>query len=230
MNGSVSRFTIPIHMRASWPFDIPLNEEQDERLQAYARELRTVNRQFNLVSRADEAHMKDRHVGHCLALGERSILPGTKVIDWGTGGGLPAIVLGVLFPDVQILGVDSNNKKTRSVDLFARRLDLQNVRTWHGRAEACEAEAHLSVSRATAPLETLWSWHAAVALESRRVQDPTAWKDGLLCLKGGDLEDEVAALTGAHPELLVERIPLKTLTSDPYFATKEIIHVSTSAS
>jgi len=217
-------------MPASWPFDIPLDNEQDERLQAYARELRAVNRQFNLVSRSDEAHMQARHVGHCLALGSRGILPGTKIIDWGTGGGLPAIVLGVLFPDVHVLGVDSNNKKTRSVDLFARRLGLGNVRTWQGRAEACGAEANLSVSRATAPLETLWTWHAAVALEPRKIQDPASWKDGLLCLKGGDLEDEVAALTSAHPHLVVERIPLKSLTSDPYFATKEIIHVSTSTS
>lgn len=217
-------------MRASWPFDIPLTDEQDERLQAYARELQAVNRQFNLVSRTDEAHMKDRHVGHCLALGMRRIPPGTRVIDWGTGGGLPAIVLGVLFPDVQILGVDSNNKKTRSVDLFARRLGISNVHTWHGRAEACQAEAHLSVSRATAPLEKLWSWHVAVALEPRQIQDSAIWKDGLLCLKGGDLEDEVAMLTSAHPDLLVERIELKTRTSDPYFATKEIIHVSVPAS
>jgi len=230
MNRSIQPLTPPAFMRASWPFDISLTDEQDICLQAYANELRAVNRQFNLVSRADEAHMKDRHVGHCLALGERRVLPGTQVIDWGTGGGLPAIILGVLFPDVQILGVDSNNKKTRSVDLFARRLGISNVHTWHGRAEVLRAEAHLSVSRATAPLETLWAWHAAVALEPRQTQDPTVWKDGLLCLKGGHLDDEVAALIRAHPDLLVERIELRTRTSDPYFAMKEIIHVSVPAS
>lgn len=230
MNGSFQQLTTLAFMRASWPFDISLTDEQDMCLQAYANELRAVNRQFNLVSRADEAHMKDRHVGHCLALGERRILPGTKVIDWGTGGGLPAIVLGVLFPDVQILGVDSNNKKTRSVDLFARRLGISNVHTWHGRAEASRAEAHLSVSRATAPLETLWAWHEAVALDPRQIKDPGVWKDGLLCLKGGHLDDEVAALISVHPDLLVERIELGTRTSDPYFATKEIIHVSVPAS
>jgi 16S rRNA (guanine527-N7)-methyltransferase len=212
-------------MPALWPFDIPLDEKQHEQLLAYARELQSVNRQFNLVSRVDESHVQTRHIGHCLALGTRRIPAETAVIDWGTGGGLPAIVLGILFPDTSVLGVDSNQKKTRSVDLFARRLGIPAVRSWHGRAEACIERANLSVSRATAPLKVLWSWHAAVALPPRIETREDVWKDGLLCLKGGQLDAEIAALTAEFPNVIVERTPLRQLTSDPYFETKEIVHV-----
>jgi 16S rRNA (guanine527-N7)-methyltransferase len=213
-------------MTTSWPFDISLDPDREVQLLAYAHELTTVNRRFNLISRADEDRIVSHHVGHCLALAFRSISPGTRVVDWGTGGGLPAIVLGILFPDISVLGVDSNQKKTRSVDLFARRVGVPNVTSWHGRAEACEDQANLSVSRATAPLKDLWSWHVGVALEPRPIDQEEVWKDGLLCLKGGDLREEIADMFASFPGLIVERIPLKTLTADPYFATKEIIHVS----
>lgn len=212
-------------MTTPLPFNVETDSDQETRLHAYARELGAVNQRFNLVSRSDEDRIMSHHVGHCMALAIRRIPTGTKVVDWGTGGGLPAIVLGILFPDITVLGVDSNQKKTRSVDLFARRVGVPNVHSWHGRAEACTEHANLSVSRATAPLKDLWSWHAAIALPPRSFNDDGVWKDGLLCLKGGDLREEINDMLIAHPGLEVERIPLKTLTSDPYFATKEIIHV-----
>lgn len=217
-------------MSTSWTFDYALTATEEEKLRAYADELRVVNRRFNLVSRADEGRILEHHIGHCLALAVRRIPDQTRVIDWGTGGGLPAIVLGILFPDVDILALDSNQKKTRSVDLFARRVDVPNVRSWHGRAEACPHAAHLSVSRATAPLKTLWTWHSAVALPPRMKEAEAVWGDGLLCLKGGDLRAEIDDLRVAFPGLVMERIPLKALTSDTYFATKEIIHVGASVS
>lgn len=210
----------------NWPFDISLSAEQDEQLLAYEAELRAVNRRFNLVSRSDASNLRDHHIGHCLAYGIRAFHPGTTVVDWGTGGGLPAVVLGILFPEIQIVAVDSNQKKTRSVDLFVRRLGLQNVSTWHGRAEAYSGHAPLSVSRATAPLAMLWSWHQAMASEGNHLPTAEHWGDGLVCLKGGDLGQEIADLHAAYPGLVLDRIPLKTLTADPYFATKEIIQVA----
>lgn len=216
-------------MTTSWPFVVDVGAHEDGQLRAYAEELKAVNRRFNLVSRADENQILEHHVGHCLALAIRKISDQTRVTDWGTGGGLPAIVLGILFPGTKVLAVDSNQKKTRSVDLFARRIGVPNVKSWHGRAESCTWDTHLSVSRATAPLKALWSWHSAVATKPRVVADDAFWKDGLLCLKGGDLSAEIEELHKAYPGVVLERIPLKTLTSDPYFATKEIIHVSESA-
>ncbi len=212
---------------SEWPFSCALTAEQEAQLETYAVELGRVNRQFNLVSRKDERMLRDHHVGHCLALAHRAIAPGTRVVDWGTGGGLPAVVLAILFPEVQILGVDSNQKKTRSVDLFVRRLGLKNAGSWHGRAEQFDGPTNnLSVSRATAPLALLWSWHERVAATPRSDLDQQYWQDGLLCLKGGDLEAEIAELKASRPHLILERIPLSPLTADPFFATKEIIHVA----
>jgi len=210
----------------NWPFDIELTAEQTEQLLSYEREFRAVNKRFNLVSRQDASNLLAHHIGHCLAYGIRSFRKGSTIVDWGTGGGLPAIVLGILCPDVTIVAVDSNQKKTRSVDLFARRLGLDNVASWHGRAEAYPDHAPLSVSRATAPLATLWGWHTAMATEPDVAPSGQIWQDGLICLKGGDLSDEIEELHAAFPGLNLERIPLKPLTSDPYFATKEIIQVA----
>ncbi|MGB1048905.1 MAG: 16S rRNA (guanine(527)-N(7))-methyltransferase RsmG [Rhodothermales bacterium] len=210
-----------------WPFDVRLSSEQTQALRAYEGELRAVNQRFNLVSRHDEANLLAHHIGHCLAYGIRSFPSGTTLVDWGTGGGLPAIVLGILFPDVSIVAVDSNQKKTRSVDLFVRRLGLDNVSTWHGRAEAYPGRAPFSVSRATAPLATLWHWHQSMACTPENIVNERHWGDGLVCLKGGDLQAEIAELHALYPGLMLDRIPLKGHTSDPYFGTKEIIQVST---
>ena len=212
-------------MMTEWPFEIALTPEQDAALRAYGRELTAINRRFNLISRQDEAHVLDRHIAHCLALAVRGIEPGTRVIDWGTGGGLPAIPLAILHPQVHFTGVDSNQKKTRSVDLFARRLGLGNVSSLHERAESVQISTQLSVSRATAPLATLWGWHEAVA-EPERALPEGVWADGLLCLKGGDLAAEIEDLHASWPDLEVERIPLRSLTRTSYFATKEMVHVS----
>ena len=211
----------------TWPFNIDLSSEQTEQLLAYESELRAVNQRFNLVSRHDASNLLAHHIGHCLAYAVRTFKPGTTVIDWGTGGGLPAVVLGILFPDISIVGVDSNQKKTRSVDLFVRRLGLSNVSSWHGRAASYPDHASLSVSRATAPLSTLWSWHAGMAVTPAEPATNARWGDGLVCLKGGDLSAEIEDLHASYPGLVLDRIPLKTLTSDPYFATKEIIQVTT---
>ena len=230
-----------------WPFPVDLTTDQESRLRIYAQELRKLNRQFNLVSRQDENHILSRHVGHCLALAHFGFTDGFRVADWGTGGGLPAIPLAILFPSVTFVGVDSNQKKTRSVDLFARRLGLDNVVTVHARAEMVGQQVRngilppfdLSVSRATAPLPDLWSWHTASAQDPHNSLDAVAtntsstggapaerdWSSGLVCLKGGDLEAEIEALYQQDARLNVHRIPLRTLTEDPYFATKEIIHV-----
>lgn len=212
-----------------WPFEIDLSSEQAEALIAYEAELHAVNQRFNLVSRHDATNLLSHHIGHCLAYGLRAFRSGMTVVDWGTGGGLPAVVLGILFPEITIVAVDSNQKKTRSVDLFVRRLGLDNVSTWHGRAESYPGHASLSVSRATAPLATLWGWHESMASTPQNERLDTYWADGLVCLKGGALEAEIADLHVKYPGLTLDRIPLKDHASDPYFDTKEIIQVTTSS-
>ena len=190
-----------------------LADFQRATLDAYAEQLRRLNRAFNLVSPRTVRDIPRLHIEHCLTLAARPLVPGTTVVDWGSGGGLPAVPLAVAFPEADIVAVDSVGKKTEAVRLFARRLEIPNLSAWNGRAEAYDGVAHLSVSRATAPLADLWAWHAAVAAP---LDDPPApptadeplaldraWAPGLLCLKGGDLAAEIAALRDAHGDLAV---------------------------
>jgi 16S rRNA (guanine527-N7)-methyltransferase len=182
--------------------DLPvdLSTAQRDVLDAYVGQLERINARVNLVARPASRADLERHVRHCVALATRPFPEGATVVDWGTGGGLPAVPLAVAFPGVQIVAVDAVGKKTEAVKLFARRLGLDNLDVWNGRAEAYDGPApHLSVSRATAPLSTLWGWHARAR---RPLAEPVdgAWPPGLVCLKGGDLSSEVADLGDAAPE------------------------------
>ncbi|PAP76061.1 16S rRNA (guanine(527)-N(7))-methyltransferase RsmG [Rubrivirga marina] len=182
--------------------DLPvdLSPAQRDTLDAYVGQLERVNARVNLVARPAGRADLERHVRHCLALAVRPFPDGAVVVDWGTGGGLPAVPLAVAFPDVQVVAVDAVGKKTEAVKLFARRLGLENLDVWNGRAEAYDGPApHLSVSRATAPLATLWGWHVR-ARQPMGGQTDGAWAPGLVCLKGGDLTAETADLGDAAPE------------------------------
>ena len=226
------------HAMASYPIEV--SDDQSRLLNEYGRMVYDVNRQFNLISRGDINEVYSHHIAHCLVLADRKVPSGTRVVDWGTGGGLPAIPLAIMWPHIAIVGVDSNEKKTRAVDLFCRRLGIRNCTSWHGRAEEMEGQFQVSVSRATAPLRDLWSWHERIyspiaeqnAQENRatdmgsgKKEASGAWGDGLVCLKGGDLAAEIGDLHAAFPDLAVNKMPLALLKNDPFFDTKCIITV-----
>lgn len=201
---------------------IPLPDGAGDRLDAYADLVRDFNARLNIVARTDVAHVEDRHVLHCLALARRTFPLGATVVDWGTGGGFPLVPLAVLYPGVRFVGVDAVEKKVLAVRAMARALGLSNVEAWHGRAETYRAPRTHSVSRATAPLATLWAWHAPGATSAESVEG--AWPPGLVCLKGGDVAGEVAALHEAAPGLrvTVEPVGLPGI----YYADKHIVTVT----
>ena len=202
-----------------------LAHEQRERLADFERLLVQFNQKINLISRPSEDRVREEHTLHSLALAWKAFPPGARVVDWGSGGGLPAVPLAIVFPQAQFTAVDANGKKVRAVRAMARRLGLDNLSAWKGRAERWGGGAAWSVTRATAPLETLWSWH-------RRVHGPPAgqpqegdWPPGLLALKGGDLSDEIAALEASFPEVQVETRPLRPLFARDFFADKCLVVV-----
>ncbi|WP_412061539.1 16S rRNA (guanine(527)-N(7))-methyltransferase RsmG [Rubrivirga sp. IMCC45206] len=199
--------------------DLPvaLSDTQRATIDAYVGELERLNRRVNLVARPARRADLERHVRHCLALATRPFAPGAVVVDWGSGGGLPALPLAVAFPETTFVAVDTVGKKSEAVKLFARRLGLDNLTAWNGRAEAYDGPAPTrSVSRATAPLATLWAWH-----ERARASDAA----DLLCLKGGDLGDERAALDAAWPGLAVETEGLADVLGAEW-ADKAIVSVA----
>ena len=203
-----------------------LTEPQRDRLRHFRELAQHFNARLNLYSPASAEAFWQRHIVHSLALAERAFPAGSAVVDWGTGGGLPGIPLAILFPEVHFTLVDSVGKKVRAVQTMARRLGLGNVTAWNGRAEAWEGRAHYSVSRATSPLVVLWAWHERVAVPLDVASDERFWTPGLLCLKGGDIEPEIADLLERYPDLHVERTALEPLLHDAYFRAKELISVS----
>ena len=208
----------------SWnPLD-DLTPPQRTQLRTFADELARVNRQVNLVSPATIPEAEERHLVHSLALARRAFPAGATVVDWGSGGGLPAVPLAIRFPETRFVAVDAVRKKTEAVRLFARRLGLDNLEVWNGRAEAWGGAADYAVSRATAPLVDLWGWFARARRPLADVPE-AAWAPGLVCLKGGDLAAEITALDAAFPGLVTEQIPLESLLERSYFTDKAIVHV-----
>ena len=218
-----------------------LSDEKLQKLNEYAKMLFEVNKQFNLISRGDIQHVQMHHISHCLAMIEKSVPRETHLVDWGSGGGLPAIPLAIVWPDVQILAVDSVGKKTRAIDLFCRRLGISNCKSWHGRAQEATGSFQYSLSRATAPLKDLWSWHLSVyspgrnlkpsqpSQPSQEIPSSSVWNEGLICLKGGDLKKEISDLQNQYPNTRVELRPLTSLKHIPFFDTKYCVEVYTVA-
>ncbi|MEF8796315.1 MAG: RsmG family class I SAM-dependent methyltransferase [Salinivenus sp.] len=207
------------------PFDA-LTAGQREQLDAFEEQLLRFNRRVNLVSSESERQFRTQHLLHCLTLTVRDFPAGSTIVDWGTGGGLPAIPLAICEPEVTVIGVDSVGKKGRAVRTIARRLGLDNCYAWTGRAEEWTGEAHYSVSRATAPLATLWRWHRRVAVPLDGPPAEDEWAPGLLALKGGDLRAEVEALHAADPDAQLERESLQLLLGrNGFFGEKELLLV-----
>ena len=209
---------------------IPLSDPQLDQLARYADELARMTRRVNLVSPTTVREIPDRHIAHSLAIAQRAFPAGATVVDWGSGGGLPAVPLAVAFPDVQFVAVDAVGKKMDAVRLFARRLGLANLEAWHGRAEAYDGPApHYAVSRATAPLADLWGWFAACRQLGEQGSDELVtngvWAPGLVCLKGGDLTAEIADLHAASPQLDVQALGLAE-TLGPSWSDKALLHVT----
>jgi 16S rRNA (guanine527-N7)-methyltransferase len=218
----------------TWDPFATLTETQREQLDAYAARLRRFNQKINLISPETEDAIRERHLMHCLTLARCSFPAGSRIVDWGTGGGLPAIPLAIGFPDVEVVGVDSVGKKVRAVRAIARRLGLDNCTAWKGRAAEWDGTAHYSVSRATEDLDVLWHWHRRVAtpLDAAPLDDAStddAWAPGLLTLKGGDLSAEIDGLRAEDPDATIERHDLHTWLGRDYFRHKELVHVTPSS-
>jgi 16S rRNA (guanine527-N7)-methyltransferase len=154
------------------------------------------NEKINVISRKDIDALYERHVLHSLAIATVfQFKEGQKIIDLGTGGGFPGVPLAILFPEVEFLLVDSIQKKLKVIDAVSEALQLQNITTLHSRVEEVkEQKFDYVVSRAVANLSKLWQWSKPLLKKndtSKRVVDFTQ-QHSLICLKGGDLTQEIA--------------------------------------
>lgn len=148
------------------------------------------NEKINVISRKDIDALYEKHVLHSLSIAAIADFPdGMQVLDLGTGGGFPGIPLAIFFPEVKFHLVDAIGKKIKVVQGVAESLNLQNVTTAHTRAEDIkDRKFDIVVSRAVAPLKDLWRWSKPLIKKApAHEQQP-----GLICLKGGDLTEEIA--------------------------------------
>ncbi|MGB3007768.1 MAG: 16S rRNA (guanine(527)-N(7))-methyltransferase RsmG, partial [Chitinophagaceae bacterium] len=149
------------------------------------------NEKINVISRKDIGSLYEKHVLHSLSIAAAfDFQPGTEIIDIGTGGGFPGIPLAIFFPEVKFHLADSIAKKLKIVEAISEETGLSNVTTQHIRAEEIKGRKFdFAVSRAVAPLKDLWRWSKPLLKTNSTIPDNP--KPGLICLKGGDLTEEI---------------------------------------
>ena len=192
-----------------------LTEEQERQFAALGALYEDWNAKINVISRKDIGNLYERHVLHSLGIAKViNFKPGTKVMDLGTGGGFPGIPLAIYFPEVQFHLIDSIGKKIRVATEVAQSIGLKNVTFAHERAEEEKGKFDYVVSRAVMPLEDLFK----LVRKNISPKQQNALPNGLICLKGGELEHEAARLRNRsifwH---------LSDYFEEEYFQTKQVV-------
>ena len=170
---------------------------------------------INVMSRKDIDGLYEKHVLHSLSIAAAfDIGDNSEVLDLGTGGGFPGIPLAILFPGSRFHLVDSIGKKLKVVDAVKDEIGLKNIFTFHSRAEQLEFQYDFVLSRAVAPLTELLQWTKGKYLS----KDHHSVRNGLICLKGGDIDAEIAEVKNAR------KIPIAGLFNEGFFKDKHIVY------
>ncbi len=179
------------------------------------------NSKINIISRKDIDSLYEKHVLHSLSIAAVfNCTPGAEILDLGTGGGFPGIPLAIFFPEVQFHLADSIGKKLKVVDAVAEAIGLTNITTQHIRAEEIKnRKFDAVVSRAVAPLADLWRWSKPLIKKKSSATNETI--NGLICLKGGDLAQEIAD-SRCRPNI----VHIHDLFREDFFNDKFLLHVS----
>jgi 16S rRNA (guanine527-N7)-methyltransferase len=165
--------------------------EQDRQLSMLKELYVDWNEKINVISRKDMDNFYLHHVLHSLTIATRfDFKAGIEVMDLGCGGGFPGVPLAILFPEAQFHLVDSIGKKLKVVNEIAEAAGIKNITTQHARAEEIKnRQFDAVVSRAVAPLGSLWHWSRKLIRRAKVAEKGVP--NGLICLKGGDLNQEI---------------------------------------
>jgi 16S rRNA (guanine527-N7)-methyltransferase len=183
------------------------------------------NEKINVISRKDIDSLYLKHVLHSLSIAAVfDFAEETEIIDIGTGGGFPGIPLAIYFPKVKFHLVDSIGKKLKVIEAVASSLNLKNITIQHTRAEEIKnRKFDFAVSRAVAPLKDLWKWSKPL-LKKHEIRNEKSGiknhqRNGLICLKGGDLAQEIFE-SGLRPK----QISIEEIFHEEYFKEKYLLY------
>ena len=194
-----------------------LSARQLEQFTQLAPLYREWNEQINVISRKDIDFLYERHILHSLGIAKViAFKPETLVLDIGTGGGFPGIPLAILFPETTFVLIDSIGKKIKVVQEVAQAIGLTNLTAIHGRAEEVDEKFHFIVSRAVTRLKPFYEW-TKNKYSGEQFND---LKNGILYLKGGDLDEEIAELKKP-----VQLYNLSDFFQEKFFETKKVLYV-----
>ena len=175
------------------------------------------NEKINVISRKDIVNLYEHHVLHSLAIAKAiRFKEGTKILDFGTGGGFPGIPLSIMFPECQFKLIDGTGKKIRVATEVAQAIGLENCHPAHLRGEDEDGKYDFIVSRAVMALPDLLK----IIRKNIAKKQMNALPNGLLCLKGGDLKDETRPVKN-----IVRVSNLSDWFSEEWFKEKHLIYV-----
>lgn len=188
-----------------------LNNDSKQKIEKLFPLYKKYNEKVNLISRKDFDFFYERHVLHSLSISKVfQFKKGQDIMDLGTGGGFPGIPLAILFPDTNFFLVDSVKKKTDCISDVLLKLNLPNVQVINARSETLDYKFDFIVSRAVASLSKLDIW--------TKKKFKNTDNAGLICLKGGDLKNELKDL-----ENRVKSFNISDFFEEDFFSSKKII-------
>lgn len=195
-----------------------LTEEQKKQFAALYDLYVDWNAKINVISRKDIDNLYEHHVLHSLGIAKiMNFRPNTSIMDLGTGGGFPGIPLAILFPESKFHLVDSIGKKIRVATEVANAIGLENVTFRHARAQEEKGMFDFVVSRAVMPLTDLMG----IIKKNISREQQNALPNGLICLKGGELERETMPVKN---KAIITN--LSDYFKEEFFETKKVVYVS----
>ena len=194
-----------------------LSVEQQRQFAALDALYRDWNAKINVISRKDIDNLYEHHVLHSLAIAKMiHFRPGTRILDFGTGGGFPGVPLAILFPECEFKLIDGTGKKIRVAQEVCNAIGLKNCHLEHLRGEEEKGRYDFIVSRAVMPLPDL----VKIVRKNIAKESKNALPNGILCLKGGILEAELQPF-----RKIVESAELSTWFSEEWFKEKHVIYL-----
>ena len=194
-----------------------LSSEQIRQFEMLDELYRDWNAKINVISRKDIDQLYEHHVLHSLAIGKViHFRPGTEILDFGTGGGFPGIPLAILFPECQFKLIDGTGKKIKVAQKVAQAIGLKNCHPEHLRGEEEKGKYEFIVSRAVMPLPDL----VKIVKKNISKTQRNALPNGIICLKGGDLQTETQPFR--H---LVEETAISQFFEEEWFKEKHVIYL-----